>query len=76
MASAFLFVGPAPFVNVKTSTGLIQGMMGLGGVGYAFVVVSTFTRAESEAIKKGFSDDLQTYLMISGIHQLIKKIIR
>ena len=72
MAAAFLFVGPAPFFNVKTSTGLIKGMLALAGFGYAFVVVSTFTRAESGALKKGFSDDIQTYLMISGIHQIIK----
>ena len=70
MVPSFLFIGPAPFINVSTNTGLIQGMLGLGGVGYAFVVISTFSRAQSEALRKGFADDVETYLMISGIHQM------
>lgn len=68
MTFAFLVVGPAPFLNVKASTGLIQGMLGLGGFGYAFVIISTFSRAHSEALKKGFPENIETYLMISGIH--------
>ena len=67
MAFAFLFVGPAPFLDLKTSTGLIQAMLGLGGFGYAFVMVSTFSRAQKDALKKGFADDIQTHLMISGV---------
>ena len=68
MTFAFLLVGPAPFLNVKASTGLIQGMLGLGGFGYAFVIISTFSRAQSEALKKGFPENIETYLMISGTH--------
>ena len=61
-----LLLGPAPFLNIKTNVGLIEGIAGLGGVGYALVMVSTFSRAQSEVIGKGFSDDIETYLMISG----------
>ena len=61
-----LLLGPAPFLNITTNVGLIEGIAGLGGVGYALVMVSTFSRAQSEVIGKGFSDDIETYLMISG----------
>ena len=60
------FIGPAPFFNLPTEMGVIIGMAGLGGTGYALVLVSTFSRAHSEALRKGFSDDIETYLMISG----------
>ena len=67
MVFTFTFLGPAPFLNISTSVALIDGILVLGGVGYAFVMVSTFSRAQSEVLKKGFSDDIETYLMISGI---------
>ena len=67
MVFTFTFLGPAPFLNISTSVALIDGILALGGVGYAFVMVSTFSRAQSEVLKKGFSDDIETYLMISGI---------
>ena len=67
MLFTFTFLGPAPFLNISTSVALIDGILALGGVGYAFVMVSTFSRAQSEVLKKGFSDDIETYLMISGI---------
>ena len=66
MVAVCLFLGPAPFLNLSPEVGLIQGMAGLGGIGYAFVMVSTFSRAQAEVLKKGFSDDIETYLMISG----------
>ena len=72
MVPSFLFYGPAPFFNVTTSTALIQGMSGLGGFGYAFLIVSTFSRAESEVLKREFPDDIETYLMISGICKITK----
>ena len=67
MASSFLFFGPAPFFSIEPHTSLIQGMSGLGGIGHAFVMVSTFSRSHAEVLKKGFLDDIETYLMISGI---------
>ena len=36
------------------------------GVGYALVVVSTFGRAQSAALKKGFKDNIETYVLING----------
>ena len=72
MAVVCLFLGPAPFLNLSPNVGLIQGMTGLGGIGYAFVMVSTFSRANAEVLKKGFSDDIETYLMISGMFSRTK----
>ena len=66
MVITCLFIGPAPFFNLPTQMGVIEGIAGLGGVGYALVMVSTFSRAQSEVLRKGFSDDIETYLMISG----------
>ena len=66
MVVAFLLIGPAPFFALDTSTTLIEGSIAIAGVGYAIVMVSTFSRAQSEALKKGFPDDIETYLMISG----------
>ena len=57
MVFTFTFLGPAPFLNISTSVALIDGILALGGVGYAFVMVSTFSRAQSEVLKKGFSDE-------------------
>ena len=61
-----LLLGPAPFFKISPDLRLIQGMAALSAVGYSFVMVSTFSRAQSEVQKKGFSDDIETYLIISG----------
>ena len=42
--------------------------MGLSAFGYAFVMVSTFGRAQKAAVQKGFPRDIDTYLIISGDH--------
>lgn len=41
--------------------------MGISGFGYALIMVSTFTRSQAEAIEHGFEDDIDTYLLISGL---------
>lgn len=41
--------------------------MALSGFGYALVMVSTFTRSQAGALKHGFEDDIDTYLLISGL---------
>jgi len=33
---------------------------------YGMIVVSTFNRSQKAAIRKGFHDDIDTYLIISG----------
>ena len=69
MAGSFLFLGPAPFFDIPPTTLLIQIMIGVGGLGYALVMISTFTRAQNGALQRGYSDNIETYLMISGIHK-------
>ena len=67
MATAFLFLGPVPFILVDTKLSIIQGMVGLVGFGYALVMVSSFGRAQTAALTLGYVDDIHTYIMISGI---------
>ena len=67
MAVAFFFMGPVPFVNIQTTVPLVQGTIGIVGFGYALVMVSTFGRAQGAALRKGFKDDIDTYLLISGM---------
>lgn len=67
MAVAFLFYGPVPFINVAPSVPIILAMGGLTGIGNGLIMVSTFGRAQSAAIRKGFNDDIDTYLICSGM---------
>ena len=66
MATAFLFLGPVPFIPLETNLSVIQGMVGLVGFGYALVMVSSFGRAQSAALNLGYVDDINTYIMIAG----------
>ena len=43
-----------------------QISVGFFALGMSLIVVSTFIRAETAAIKSGFEDDINTYLLISG----------
>ena len=64
---AFLLVGPVPFLtNILPTTSLIQGSAAILGAGYAMVMVSTFGRSQSAAIRNGYNDDLDTYMFISS----------
>ena len=66
MAFALLFIAPVPVINIEPSVGLIYGMITMGGIAYGLVLVSTFARAQGSAIRLGYTDDLPTYLLISG----------
>ena len=46
---------------------MIQALMGLVGVGFALVMVSTFSRAQTAPIRLGYQKDLPTYLLMSGL---------
>ena len=41
-------------------------MVGLFGFGDTLVMVSSFGRAQSAALKLGYVDDINTYIMISS----------
>lgn len=63
----FTFVGPVSFIPIRPSEHLIQAMMALAGFAYSALVCSSFSRAQKRVIEMGFSDDINTYVMISGI---------
>merc|ERR1711997_1186629 len=65
--TVFIFIGPLPFIDVTPTKHLIRGMMGLAGLSYASLVVSSFSRAQNRVLQMGFADDINTYVMISGI---------
>ena len=46
---------------------LPQGPAAIVGFAYSQIMVSTFARANSAAMRRGFRDDIKTYLLISGI---------
>ncbi|TRY80689.1 hypothetical protein TCAL_09016 [Tigriopus californicus] len=67
MAVAFVFVGPLPWIPIEPSVNLLFGMGAWIGFSYTFCMVSTFSRAHNEAMKRGYNDDLPTYLILSGL---------
>eukprot|EP00095_Tigriopus_kingsejongensis_P001693 maker-scaffold3251_size9521-snap-gene-0.1 protein:Tk01693 transcript:maker-scaffold3251_size9521-snap-gene-0.1-mRNA-1 annotation:"chromaffin granule amine" len=67
MAIVFVFVGPLPVLPFGTSLELLYGMAALIGFSYTFVMVSTFSRAHNEAMRQGYEDDLQSYIILSGL---------
>lgn len=64
---SFLFIGPLPFMLLEPYKSLIQGMMALAGIAYSCMVVSSFSRAQVRVLQLGFADDINTYVMISGV---------
>ena len=40
--------------------------MALAGVAFSCIVVSSFSRAQSRVLEMGFTDDINTKMMISG----------
>merc|ERR1719273_2667787 len=64
---AFMFIGPLPIFPIIPYKSLIQGMMCLAGFAYSCMVVSSFSRAQRRVLDMGFADDINTYVMISGV---------
>jgi hypothetical protein len=53
---------------------LIQGAVTISGLGYGMIFVSAFGRSQKAAIGKGYNNDIDTYLIISGNFNLIFQI--
>ncbi len=66
LAIVLSLIGPLPFIPLEPSVKLIQVLMGLVGLGFACVMVSTFGRAQTAPIRLGYQKDLATYMLISG----------
>ena len=45
MTLCFVFLGPLPFLDLSPTTGLIDASVGIAGVGYGLILVSSFGRA-------------------------------
>ena len=66
MATAFLYLGPIPFLPLETNLSVIKGMAVLVGVGNGLLMVSSFGRTQRAALNLGYADDINTYIIISG----------
>lgn len=67
LAVVLTMIGPLPFIHLEPSVPLIRGLVCLVGVGFALVMVSTFSRAQTAPIRLGYRKDLSTYLLMSGL---------
>ena len=67
LAVVLTLIGPLPFIPLEPSVPLVRGLMCLVGVGFALVMVSTFSRAQTAPIRLGYQRDLSTYLLMSGL---------
>ncbi len=66
MALVFIIIGPAPYLDVEPSFGLSVASTVVAGLGYGLVLVASFSRAHRAAIHRGFDDDINSYLIITG----------
>ena len=64
---AFLFLGPAPFLGLPTLISVCVAALVLHGMGNGAVLVSSFVIAHKEAINSGFSNNVNTYGLVSGM---------
>ncbi|KAK8773037.1 hypothetical protein V5799_012438, partial [Amblyomma americanum] len=66
LTTAFLFVGPAPFLPIPPYLWIVYMTQGAIGFGGAAVVVGSFSMALKKAIERGFPDSLWTYATVCG----------
>ena len=66
-AISFLFIGPAPFLPFATNFIVCIASLVVHGIGFAAILVSGFSLAHSEAVTRGFPDNLNTYALISSL---------
>ncbi|CAG5036397.1 unnamed protein product [Parnassius apollo] len=67
VASAFILIGPAPFINLPTLMWMtILGLV-LHGMGMGSQLVASFSDALSTAIASGLPNSIETYGLVSGM---------
>ncbi|KAH6928523.1 hypothetical protein HPB50_016860 [Hyalomma asiaticum] len=66
MALAFLFVGPAPFLQIPPYLWLVYLTQAAIGFGCAAVIVGSFSLALKKAIERGFPNSMWTYATVCG----------
>ena len=64
---AFSFLGPAPFFGLPTLLPVCVAALVLHGCGNGSVLVSSFVISHAEALTSGFSDNINTYGLVSGL---------
>lgn len=67
VAVGFSLIGPAPFVPSKTTISLTVCGLVLHGLGMSAQLVASFSDALATSILHGFSNNLETYGLISGL---------
>ncbi|MBO1764922.1 MFS transporter, partial [Escherichia coli] len=65
--TAFILIGPAPFLPIPTTLPICIIALVLHGTGFGAELVATFTSAHRDAVKNGFPDDISTYGLVSGM---------
>ena len=64
---AFSFLGPAPFLGLPTLMPVCLAALILHGCGIGAVLVSSFCISHTEAIARGFSNNINTYGLVTGL---------
>ena len=67
MVVYYMLIGPLPFISLKPTKVSVYIMAALVGIGFGCVVVSTFARTFQSVKRMGFEDNINTYLIISGM---------
>ncbi|XP_049273245.1 uncharacterized protein LOC125759055 [Rhipicephalus sanguineus] len=67
MATSYLLIGPAPFIQVEPSFALVCTSQALRGVGAGFIIICAYSNAMRVAIEDvGHPDDVRTRSFISS----------
>ena len=64
---AFFFLGPAPFLGLPTLMPVCVATLVLHGCANGSVLVSSFCISQNEAIANGFSNNINTCGLVSGL---------
>lgn len=67
LCTSLLLVGPAPFLPFPTAIWTVMLALGLFGLGSGGTIVASFVGSFRDTIKRGFSDDLSTYGLVSSV---------
>ncbi len=67
MCCTQVLIGPADVLPLSPSAGMIFGGMAVAGVSYGCVIVSSFARTHSAAVALGYPENIDTFVMLSGI---------
>ena len=67
LAVVCLLLGPAPFLKMKPSMVLLQGMFALGGMLSSLIMISIMRRALCASSILGYGQNVGNMFMLSGI---------